>query len=176
MKKECSVTVRWRDFTICVAWCTWIRQNMKETVPESIITWPVLGKQNIQAKKVYSYRVVLVHQHGCRFIVWNTNSDAVTESIKLTIGNNCLFLNRNPFWSWSRYCERQQHSLVSKCSYFDNLQVTGSTEPVARVTILGHNIVCIHTWQAKKLCTFILRQDLKWAWLSWWSFCFPFCW
>ena len=42
---------------------------MKETVPESIITWPVLGKQNIQAKKVYSYRVVLVHQHGRRFIV-----------------------------------------------------------------------------------------------------------
>ena len=106
----------------------------------------------------------------------NSNMAAVTNSIKLTIGNNCLFLNRNPFWSWSRYCERQQHSLVSKCSYFDNLQVTGSTEPVARVTILGHNIVCIHTWQAKKLCTFILRQDLKWAWLSWWSFCFPFCW
>ena len=28
---------------------------------------------------------------------WNTNTAALTESIKLTFGNICLFLNRNPF-------------------------------------------------------------------------------
>ena len=41
----------------------------KKRFPESIITWPVLRKQNIQTKKVYSHRVDLVHQHGRRFIV-----------------------------------------------------------------------------------------------------------
>ena len=32
--------------------CTWIWRNLKETVPQSIITWPVLWKQNVQAKEV----------------------------------------------------------------------------------------------------------------------------
>ena len=33
--------------------CTWIRRHLKETVLWGTITWSVLGKQNIQAKKVH---------------------------------------------------------------------------------------------------------------------------
>ena len=33
--------------------CTWMRENLKETVLQIIITWPALWKQNIQAKGAY---------------------------------------------------------------------------------------------------------------------------
>ena len=33
--------------------CTCIRRHLKETIPSSSITWSEMGKQNIQAKKVY---------------------------------------------------------------------------------------------------------------------------
>ena len=34
--------------------CMCIRRQLKETVPWGTITWSSMGKQNIQAKKVYS--------------------------------------------------------------------------------------------------------------------------
>ena len=34
--------------------CTCIRRHLKGTIPSSSITWSEMGKQNIQAKKVYS--------------------------------------------------------------------------------------------------------------------------
>ena len=33
--------------------CTCIRRHLKETIPSSNITWSEMGKQNIQAEKVY---------------------------------------------------------------------------------------------------------------------------
>ena len=33
--------------------CTYIRRHLKETIPSSSITWSEMGKQNIQAEKVY---------------------------------------------------------------------------------------------------------------------------
>ena len=42
---------RSRDFVICL--CTCIRRLLKETVLWGTITWSKMGKQNIQAKKVY---------------------------------------------------------------------------------------------------------------------------
>ena len=34
--------------------CTCIRRHLKETIPSSSITWSEMGKQNVQAEKVYS--------------------------------------------------------------------------------------------------------------------------
>ena len=49
--------LRW-NFTLCFFHnyayiCTWMRENLKDTVLQIIITWPALWKQNIQAKGAY---------------------------------------------------------------------------------------------------------------------------
>ena len=40
-------------FTSYAYMCTNIRRHFKEATPKSIITWSEMGRQNIQAKKVY---------------------------------------------------------------------------------------------------------------------------
>ena len=37
--------------------CTCIRRHFKETIPSSSITWSEMGKQNVQAEKVYCMQI-----------------------------------------------------------------------------------------------------------------------
>ena len=41
---------------------------MKETIPSSSITWSEMGKQNVQAEKVYCV-IILLFTFGCLFLV-----------------------------------------------------------------------------------------------------------
>ena len=47
--------------------CSCIRRHLKETIPSSSITWSEMGKQNIQAKEVYCFFLLLYIVDKLRF-------------------------------------------------------------------------------------------------------------
>ena len=64
-------------FVFCISYaniCTCIRRHLKETIPSSSIMRSEMGKQNIQAEKVYWSSIV-----RC-YILWADNRDEINQS------------------------------------------------------------------------------------------------
>ena len=71
--------------------CTWIRQNLKETVLKSIITWPTLGKQNMQTKEVYyPWRLQIL----MRYWYW---------SLHVIIGRSVHWIGLYVYWIFMKF-------------------------------------------------------------------------
>ena len=71
--------------------CMWIRQNLKETVLKSIITWPTLGKQNMQTKEVYyPWRLQIL----MRYWYW---------SLHVIIGRSVHWIGHYVYWIFMKF-------------------------------------------------------------------------
>ena len=61
--------------------CTCIRRHLKETIPSSSITWSEMGKQNIQAKEVYSQGLMRFSNNSASWSMYKERKRIMSTSL-----------------------------------------------------------------------------------------------
>ena len=100
--------------------CKWIRQNLKETVLKRIITWPTLGKQNMQAKEVYYHWRIQIFTRYSRYWYWSLDV-IIGPSIELDIMST-EYLGNLKTWNYTpTICKDGRIQEMQKSSYKNTL-------------------------------------------------------